>query len=149
MDINVKGPLGETARNIMLKAGYSEHYDPKMQKSSFSLRLGTGRFPRFHCYVKESADNINFSLHIDQKEASYAGSHMHSGEYDGKLVEDEIGRIKRWALASGGGRANTGSSGGHAKIAHDGASSPSLPSSPPKIKKRSWIQRWFGSHQSE
>ncbi|MEK7665627.1 MAG: hypothetical protein AAB337_01975 [Patescibacteria group bacterium] len=97
MDITLNKPMPDHPRNILQRAGYSEHHDPNTQQSSFSLRLGSGRFPRFHCYVKEGPTSITFSLHIDQKEASYEGSHMHSGEYDSKLVEEEIGRIGRWA----------------------------------------------------
>lgn len=100
MDILLKRPLPDSPRNILRRAGYSEHFDPKMQKTSYSLRLGGGRYPRFHCYIKETPEAIGFSLHIDQKEASYEGAdHMHSGEYDGKLVEDEMGRIRRWAAS--------------------------------------------------
>ncbi len=98
MDIALKKPLPDNPRNILRKAGYAEIYDPVMKKTSYSLRLGSGRYPRFHCYVKESETAVGFSLHVDQKEASYEGAdHMHSGEYDGKLVEEEMGRIRRWA----------------------------------------------------
>ena len=67
MDIMLKRPLPDSPRNILRRAGYSEHFDPKMQKTSYSLRLGGGRYPRFHCYVKETPEAIGFSLHIDQK----------------------------------------------------------------------------------
>lgn len=97
MDLTFQKPLVDHARNILQRAGYSEHFDPKTQQTSYSLRLGSGRYPRFHCYVKENETSLTFSLHIDQKEASYEGSHMHSGEYEGKLVEEEIGRVGRWA----------------------------------------------------
>lgn len=100
MDLLFKRPLPDSPRNILIRAGYSEHFDPRMQKTSYSLRLGGGRYPRFHCYIKETPQAIGFSLHIDQKEASYEGAeHMHSGEYDGKLVENEMARIRRWASA--------------------------------------------------
>ncbi len=97
MDLNLNKPLHDHPRNILQRAGYGEHYDPNTNQKSYSLRLGSGRFPCFHCYLKENDTQVTFSLHIDQKQASYEGSHMHSGEYDGKLVEEEIGRISRWA----------------------------------------------------
>lgn len=97
MDLTLKKPLPDNPRNILKHAGYSEHFDPKTNQVSFSTRLGSGRFPRFHCYIKESDTNVIFSLHIDQKEPSYEGSHAHSGEYDGRLIEEEIKRIERWA----------------------------------------------------
>lgn len=100
MDITLKGPLGDSAANILRRAGYAPHVDPRTRLTSYSLRLGGGRYPRFHCYVSEASESVRFSLHIDQKEASYEGAdHMHSGEYDGKLVEEEMGRIRRWAAA--------------------------------------------------
>ena len=97
MDLKLNKPLPDHARNILQRAGYSEHHDPNTNQWSYSLRLGTGRYPRFHCYVKENDASVTFSLHVDQKEVSYEGSHMHGGEYDGRLVEEEIGRIGRWA----------------------------------------------------
>lgn len=87
---------------------------------------GGRRYPRFHLYIKKDSsptnfgaeeknknmfeggkntpklvgdkenDRLIFSLHLDQKFASYekSGSHKHSGEYDGKVVEKELERIK-------------------------------------------------------
>jgi len=73
-------------------------------------RLNFGNYPRFHAYVKQSrslrdrgtsmaspsgqGDNFIFSLHLDQKKPSYEGSHAHSGEYFGPVVETEADRIK-------------------------------------------------------
>ncbi len=37
-----------------------------------------------------------FSLHLDQKKASYGTNHMHSGEYEGPTIEKEMLRIDRW-----------------------------------------------------
>lgn len=60
------------------------------------MRLGGRFYPRFHLYIKDKGDVIIFDLHLDQKKASYKGQRAHSGEYDGPLVEEEIGRIERW-----------------------------------------------------
>ncbi|MCX6704808.1 MAG: hypothetical protein NT162_00510 [Candidatus Woesebacteria bacterium] len=51
-------------------------------------------YPRFHAYVLQQGNNYNFSLHLDQKKPSYEGSHAHSGEYFGPIVEAEADRIK-------------------------------------------------------
>lgn len=52
-------------------------------------------YPRFHLYIKNHGENaFLFSLHLDQKKPSYAGSTAHSGEYQGELVEAEAERIK-------------------------------------------------------
>lgn len=81
---------------LLRKAGYVPFTDPKTGKESFTLRLQSGFYPRFHLYVKEDGDAYIFDLHLDQKQPSYGGSHMHNGEYDGPVVEAEIGRIDRW-----------------------------------------------------
>ena len=143
MDVNLKKPLPDNPRNILRRAGYAEHFDSRAQKTSYSLRLGSGRYPRFHCYIKETDATVGFSLHIDQKEASYEGAgHMHAGEYDGKLVEDEMARIGRWAGAS---NQNTGASASSSSTPSGTtfqSSSPTLPTSRP-TKKPSFWQRLF------
>ena len=59
------------------------------------VRKLTGQnYPRFHAYVKQQGTDFIFSLHLDQKKPSYEGSHAHSGEYEGDIVEREAQRIK-------------------------------------------------------
>jgi len=56
--------------------------------------LGDSEYPRFHLFIKQDRDNnLFFNLHLDQKKPSYEGSPAHSGEYEGKLVEEEKERI--------------------------------------------------------
>ena len=81
-------------RTRILRAGYHEHRDPYTGKMSFSHRLGSYHYPRFHLYITEGETEVLCDLHLDQKQASYAGSHMHSGEYDGETVEREVERLK-------------------------------------------------------
>ena len=81
-------------RTRILRASYHEHRDPYTGKMSYSHRLGSYHYPRFHLYVIEREQDALCDLHIDQKQASYAGSHMHSGEYDGETVEREVERLK-------------------------------------------------------
>lgn len=57
-------------------------------------KLTGNHYPRFHAYVKQQGQDFNFSLHLDQKQPSYEGSHAHSGEYFGPLIDDESDRIK-------------------------------------------------------
>ncbi len=151
MDITLKKPLPDNPRNVLRRAGYSEHYDPRAQKTSYAIRLGSGRYPRFHCYYKETDTTVSFSLHIDQKEASYEGAdHMHSGEYDGKLVEDEMGRIRRWAAAPGEGGSSNDTPRRAVPIAQrmDEEARPTLPSSRPP-KKLGFFERVFGRKTEE
>ncbi len=62
---------------------------------SFAKRLSRGDYPKFHIYTKEENGQCVLTLHIDHKKPSYGGgSHAHSGEYDGALVEQEIEYIR-------------------------------------------------------
>ncbi len=87
---------------ILRKAGYSFFIDPLSKKESYVLRMTGEFYPRFHLYIKETGTEVIFDLHLDQKKASYAGSNMHGGEYDGPAVEREMGRIKDWVAAETG-----------------------------------------------
>jgi len=59
------------------------------------VRKLTGQnYPRFHVYLKTAGDRYIFNLHLDQKTPLYKGTHAHSGEYDGPVIETEADRIK-------------------------------------------------------
>ena len=86
--------------SVLRSAGYSYSVDPVTHEDSWMIRFSADLYPRFHLYVEEKAGNIVFSLHLDQKKASYGGSHSHNAEYDGKLVPHEITRIESWIRAA-------------------------------------------------
>lgn len=89
----------ESVINLMRRSGYALlGQDPNTAELSFAKRAGGGDYPRFHAYVKKEGGTIRISLHLDQKKPSYAGSHAHSGEYDGELVGGEMERIKKTLL---------------------------------------------------
>ncbi|KKR20839.1 MAG: hypothetical protein UT48_C0016G0031 [Parcubacteria group bacterium GW2011_GWE2_39_37] len=79
---------------VMRQAGYGHINDFKTGHDSYVRRLSREHYPRLHLYLKNETDKLIFSLHLDQKQASYAGSHMHSAEYGGRIVEEEVQRIK-------------------------------------------------------
>lgn len=81
-------------RNFLRRAGYALILDRRRGVESFVLRLGDGYYPRLHLYIDEVGDDLIFSLHLDQKKASYQGFHMHNAEYDDKIVVDEINKLK-------------------------------------------------------
>jgi len=90
-----KENLAQQAEQVVRLAGYGLIYDQRREVQSFVRHFGRGRYPRFHMYVSEDREGrVVFDLHLDQKEASYAGAHMHNAEYDGELVEGEINRLK-------------------------------------------------------
>jgi len=86
---NLKKSVVEVSREL----GYLI-IDTKENNEYNMVRKLTGQhYPRFHAYVKVNGQDFNFSLHLDQKQPSYGGSHAHSGEYFGPLVETEAERI--------------------------------------------------------
>jgi hypothetical protein len=91
LDIN---QLDETPESLLRQAGFSFLIDRKTGSESFVRPLGRGYYPRFHLYLERQNNKVLFNLHLDQKQASYAGAHAHNAEYDGEVVEAEMGRIK-------------------------------------------------------
>ncbi len=80
---------------LLRLAGYSYHEDRRTSQGSFSRVLGGGRYPRLHLYSQENDQQFILNLHLDQKQASYAGYNRHSGEYEGEVIEQEITRLKQ------------------------------------------------------
>ena len=83
-----------SGEQFLRKAGYGFIRDHFTGHESYVRRLGSGFYPRLHMYVEENANEIMLNLHLDQKQASYEGSHAHNAEYDGEIVEGEIERLK-------------------------------------------------------
>jgi len=89
-----KNKFNINAEQFLRRNGYAFIVDRRRGKESFVRRMGSGHYPRFHIYIKREDNKIIFDLHLDQKQASYKGSHMHNAEYDGEVVETEMQRIK-------------------------------------------------------
>ncbi|MEK7452164.1 MAG: hypothetical protein AAB664_02405 [Patescibacteria group bacterium] len=83
------GPLPDHGRNIMRRFGYGE-LRKWNGETSYAKRVSAANFPRYHAYIEDKSEGLQINLHVDQKEASHEGSHAHSGEYDGPLVEAEM-----------------------------------------------------------
>lgn len=89
MKINIKkSDLKENLYSFLRKCGYAPFYD-----SYVKVLSGSG-YPRFHLYINENENQYVLNLHLDQKRPSYGKETAHSGEYDGKVVEDEGERIE-------------------------------------------------------
>ena len=58
-----------------------------------------GDYPRFHVYLLVNGTKLTVNLHLDQKKASYEGSHAHSGDYDSDIIKAEAQRISKIVLA--------------------------------------------------
>ena len=90
--------LPKKNENIVLlskKLGYKLlKFDDWENEANLVRPLHGDNYPRFHLYLKEEENSWNCNLHLDQKKPSYEGSSAHSGEYSGKLVEEEAARIK-------------------------------------------------------
>ena len=95
--------INKSINNLMRAIGYHPTYlqldilrrsQNEGSKISIMRQVGRNDYPRFHLYIKQNGQDFIFNLHLDQKKPSYKGSTGHSGEYDGKVVEDEAERIK-------------------------------------------------------
>ena len=90
----VVGKPEENIVNLVRSLGYS--LKPGKSGEFNCVRpVGDMGYPRFHLFIKQEKDKIIFNLHLDQKKPSYSGSTAHSGEYEGKVVEEEAERIKK------------------------------------------------------
>ena len=81
---------------LMRRLGYVPDKRQRPGFLSFSRRVGSSDYPKFHIYINPAYKNV-LNLHLDMKKPSYRGSHAHSGEYDSDLVKEEAWRIKNEA----------------------------------------------------
>jgi len=89
-----KNKFNFNPEQFLRKSGYGFIVDRRRGTESFANRLGSGYYPRFHAYIKREDNRITIDLHLDQKQASYKGSHMHNAEYGGEQVKSEVDRLK-------------------------------------------------------
>lgn len=89
--------LNGTPDNFLRTLGYGFIVDRRNNKESYVRRLGSYHYPRLHLYYDMLPDNkVLFSVHLDQKQASYEGTHMHNAEYDSPVVAEELDRIRSY-----------------------------------------------------
>lgn len=79
--------------NLLRELGYRFQKKEK-EELVFIHWLGPTDYPRFHLYLKMN-ENLEFNLHLDQKRPTYKGVPAHCAEYEGKVVEKEVERIKQ------------------------------------------------------
>ena len=93
MKFNLRKPE-ENIVNLVRSLGYS--LKPGKSGEFNCLRpVSDLEYPRLHLFIKEDEDKLVFDLHLDQKKPSYSGNRAHSGEHEGKVVEEEVERIKK------------------------------------------------------
>ena len=120
------GPISDNARNILRRLGYGEQRTHSGQ-ISYVKRVTGERFPRYHAYVEDLNGGLQVNLHVDQKEASYEGTSAHAGEYEGPLVDREMGRIAEFVSQL-----------------RDGSLAPPTDSNTPTEKKKGFWRTLFG-----
>jgi len=89
-----KSQIDIAPEQFLRRVGYGYIRDHRTGHDSFVRRLGSNFYPRLHMYAEEKGEQIIFNLHLDQKQASYPGAHMHNAEYDGAVVAEEMARLK-------------------------------------------------------
>lgn len=88
-----KSALAQNIAQFLRSAGYINIYDRKTGKESYARHLARGDYPRLHLYIVDETETVTLDLHLDHKETSYQGQHMHNAEYSGDLVESEMRRL--------------------------------------------------------
>jgi hypothetical protein len=91
-----KNDLKENLYNFLRKCGYAPFHDSGYAPfhDSYVKVLSASGYPRFHIYTSQTDSQHILNLHLDQKRPSYGKETAHSGEYDGKIVEEEAERIE-------------------------------------------------------
>jgi len=125
MKLTIKNSqLPASPEQFLRRAGYGYIEDRRRGTKSFVRRLGAGFYPRLHMYAEREGENVSFNLHLDQKQASYAGARAHNAEYGGPIVSGEMERIK--SLLHNAKRVT------HNEISEDTS-----------LERKSWIKRLF------
>jgi hypothetical protein len=96
MRLNFKN-IKDSPLNLMRRAGYSfVGRDQLKGDEGYQRRLSGGDYPKFHAFVRTENEYVFVTLHLDQKNPSYAGSAAHSGEYENsELLEKEAEILKK------------------------------------------------------
>ncbi|MBI2482667.1 hypothetical protein HYV74_00645 [Candidatus Uhrbacteria bacterium] len=87
----------EPAVQFFRRAGYA-YQKEEGGELAFTRRVGGASFPRYHVYVTDANGaraQLTINVHIDQKQPTYTAGKVHSGEYDGPLVEQELARLRQ------------------------------------------------------
>lgn len=89
-----------SVNHLIRKIGY--RFLAEMPEGDLNLvrPIDRNHYPRFHIYLKinKTTNELIFNLHLDQRKPVYQGATAHSGEYNGKIVEEEAERIKKSLL---------------------------------------------------
>ena len=93
MDFVIKN-IQESIVGVARQLGYVIIDTKENGEYNLVRKFSANHYPRFHAYVKQLGNDFVFSLHLDQKAPVYKGTHAHSGEYFGPVVENEADRIK-------------------------------------------------------
>mgnify|MGYP001619689651 CR=1 FL=1 len=90
-----KAEVRTNVRETLRRCGYFGLANRYTGQVGYVRRLSLSQhYPRFHLYINQETDQqYQFSLHLDQKQASYQGSRTHSADYDEDTVKAEMARI--------------------------------------------------------
>jgi hypothetical protein len=93
MDIDLPFNFSAAPTIFMRRAGYHPRHDFNQATISYVRRLSGDYYPRFHVYWQQRDGQRLLSLHLDHKKPSYPGSHAHSADYDGPVIDREAERL--------------------------------------------------------
>lgn len=86
-------PIAENPVSLLRRAGYAFQRQEN-KEMSFVRSLGSGGYPRFHCYTILDGLSLTINLHLDQKRHTYGEATRHHGEYENDgPVKEEAARL--------------------------------------------------------
>lgn len=135
MKFTITNNLSQNIYTVLRRCGYMPIHDRRSGKDSFSRKLSTGHYPRFHLYLSENSGSLTFDLHLDQNENRYEGQTAHNADYDSDQVKNELESVYNVVSQYQSGEAASQSP----------AKSPlDLADEKPASKNQSWLSRLFG-----
>lgn len=93
MKFKIPNKLSQNIPSLMRRCGYMPIHDRKSGKDSFSRKLSTGHYPRFHMYINETDQEIVFNLHLDQTSSRHNNQTAHNADYNSEEVKNELIRV--------------------------------------------------------
>jgi hypothetical protein len=95
MQLKISKEKLKEPEKFIRRCGYGRIFDKKRNEVSYVRRFSGYFYPRFHVYINDGGKEWIFNLHLDQKRPIYPGVTAHGGEYEGKVVEEEIRRLEK------------------------------------------------------
>ncbi len=92
MKYTFKKNKNHNINDLMKKSGYIFHCTTE-GVLCYHRYLDTHKFPRFHVYIKEVADQIEINMHFDQRNLNKKSNHNEPWAYVGNRINTEMKQL--------------------------------------------------------